>query len=271
MASYIQLNLNEQKIRINARGTDIIVYKTHPIFTMSDFLKAALNFKNPIIDVNVNPNSLQVLMDYAECRQANHFEEIEESKESGKIIQEFLAKIFSDGALSWAVRVLQMNLGAEKPVEMWTLNQKMSERIFRCIVNMEGDWTFIQAVAIIALLLKEHLFQDFEIKVQQATDTLHETLPSDNMIQPTNTDNRKYRFLPFLLTITHNKEKMLIKLGDQERYSPAATRSIYFSFKAYSDGDIIAQLAPDKQVFAPFINKLKEYLNRYQDTDSRHF
>ena len=191
--------------------------------------------------------------------------------DAGEIIQELLAKIFSDGALRWAVRALQMNLGAEKPVEMWTLNQKMSERIFRCIVNMEGDWTFIQAVAIIALLLKEHLFQDFEIKVQQATDTLHETLPSDNMIQPTNTDNRKYRFLPFLLTITHNKEKMLIKLGDQERYSPAATRSIYFSFKAYSDGDIIAQLAPDKQVFAPFINKLKEYLNRYQDTDSRHF
>ena len=273
MATYIQLNLSEQKITINARGTHIIVYKTHPIFTMSDFLKAApnFNFNNPIIDVNVNPNSLQVLIDYAECREALEAEEQLEAEEAGDIIQILLAKIFSDGALRWAVRALQMDLGAEKPAEMWILNQNMSREILGCFVNMEGSWTFIQAVAIIALLLKEHLFQDFGIKVQRATDTTNSKLPSDNMIQPADTDNRKYRFLPLLLTITHNDDKMLIKFGDQKMYHNGQMRNDYFSFKAYNNSEIVAKLVPIKPVFAPFIEKLKEYLNTYTDTSSRHF
>jgi len=269
MATYIQLNLNEQKITINARGTHIIVYKTHPIFEMSDMLQATQRYEPTanILDVNVNPNSLQVLIDYAECREANQHGD----PDAGEIIQELLAKIFSDGALHWAVRALQMDLGAEKPAEMWTLNQNMSREILGCFVNMEGSWTFIQAVAIIALLLKEHLFQDFGIKVQRATDTTNSKLPSDNMIQPADTDNRKYRFLPLLLTITHNDDKMLIKFGDQERYDHAQSRSTYFSFKAYNNGRIVDQLVHIKPVFVPFIEKLKEYLNTYTDTSSRHF
>jgi hypothetical protein len=191
--------------------------------------------------------------------------------DAGEIIQELLAKIFSDGALRWAVRALQMNLGAEKPAETWTLNKNMSDQILGCIVNMEGSWTFIQAVAIIALLLKEHLFQDFGIKVQRAVDTEKENLPSDNMIDPMDADNRKYRFLPLLLTITHNNDSMLIKFGDQERHAHAQSRNIYFSFKAYNDGAIVDQFVDDKPVFAPFIEKLKEHLNTYQDTTSRHF
>ena len=280
MATYIQLNISEQKITINARGTHIIVYKTHPIFTMSDFLKAApnFNFNNPIIDVNVNPNSLQVLIDYAECREALEAEEQLKAEEAGDIIQIFLPKIFSDGALCWAVRALKMDLGAEKPAElgaekpaeMWTLNQNISVRILGCIVNMEGSWTFIQAVAIIALLLKEHLFQGFGIKVDQANDTTNGKLPSDNMIQPGDTDNRECRFLPLLLTITHNDDKMLIKFGDQKMYHNGQMRNDYFVFEDYNNGRILDQLVP-KPEFAPFIEKLKEYLNIYTDISSRHF
>ena len=49
-------------------------------------VKAALNFNNnPILDVNVNPNSLQVLIDYAECREAL------DDEEAAEIIQILLA------------------------------------------------------------------------------------------------------------------------------------------------------------------------------------
>ena len=39
---------------------------------MSDMLQATQRHKTTanILDVNVNPNSLQVLIDYAECRKA---------------------------------------------------------------------------------------------------------------------------------------------------------------------------------------------------------
>ena len=53
-----------------------------------------------ILDVNVNPYSLQMLIDYAECRMAAQYDD----QDAGEIVQELLAKIFSDGALSWAVR-----------------------------------------------------------------------------------------------------------------------------------------------------------------------
>ena len=93
-------------------GTRIIVYETHPIFAMSDMLQATQRHKTTanILDVNVNPNSLQVLIDYAECREANQYGDTD----AGEIIQELLAKIFSDGALRWAVRALRAGGGGPK-------------------------------------------------------------------------------------------------------------------------------------------------------------
>ena len=49
------------------------------------------------------------------------------------------------------------------------------------------------------------------------------------------------------------------------------SRSTHYSFRAHDHNAILAQLTPTNNSFAPFIEKLKQYLNRYQDTDSRHF
>ena len=256
-------------ITINARGTHIILDKTHPIFAMSAILKAMRNFDKHthILYVNVNPYSLQMLIDYAECRMAAQYND----QDAKEIVQELLAKIFRDGVLRWAVRALEMDLGAEKPAEMWTLNENLSIEVLRCIINMQRSWTFTQAVAIIALLLKEHLYQNFTIEVKRARSSAKK-LPEDNMIAPDDPHNTNYRFLPLSVTIIHPDDgAMPIVFGEQTETHHWQSRNSYYSFRAHSRDAILAQLTPINESFAPFIEKLKQYLNTYQDTDSRHF
>jgi len=258
-----------RSITINARGTHIIIYEPHPIFAMSSILKATRNFDKHahILDVNVNPYSLQVLIDYAECRIAAQ----NGDQDAGEIIQEFAAKIFSDGALRWAVRALHMELGVEKPAETWTLNENLSIEVLHCNVDMQKSWTFIQAVAILALLLKEHLFENFTITVKQARSSAKK-LPEDNMIAPDNRRDGQYRFLPLSVTIIHPDDgEMCIVFGEQDVDHHWQSRSSYYSFKYRTRDAILDQLTPINDSFAPFIEKLKQYLNIYQDTDSRHF
>ena len=180
-----------------------------------------------------------------------------------------MEKIFSDGALRWAVHALQMNLGAEKPAETWILNRNLSIDLVE-IVNMEGTWTFIQAVAIIALLVKEHLFTGFIIIVEQAKDS-NGKLKEDNMISPRDTHNLKYRFLPKMVIIKHGSNEMRIELGNQDKTSHYQSRTTYYSFSPHDPDTILAQLQSVAEEFAPFIEKLKKYLNVYPDAKDRHF
>ena len=266
-----------RSITINARGTHIIISETHPIFTMSGILEAMCNFNEHahilnahILNVNVNPYSLQVLIDFAECRVAAQYDD----QDAGEIIQEFAAKIFSDGALRWAVCALHMELGVEKPAEpaeMWTLNENLSIEVLHCNVDMQKSWTFIQAVAILALLLKEHLFENFTITVKQARSSANK-LPEDNMIAPDNRRDVQYRFLPLSVTIIHPDDgEMCIVFGEQDVDDNWQSRTSYCSVRDRTRNAILKQLIPLNDSFAPFIEKLKQYLNIYQDTDSRHF
>jgi len=80
------------------------------------------------------------------------------------------------------------------------------------------------------------------------------------------------RFLPLSVTIIYPDDgAMPIVFGEQMVYHNWQSRTSDYSFRAHSRDAILAQLTPINEIFAPFIEKLKQYLNTYQDTDSCHF
>lgn len=98
----------EGELEIIARGNTIRLPWGHPIFQMSDILQTMverLSGENRPLRVDVNPFSLQVLVDYAECRKA-----VAVNREAEKLLKGLTEHILGSHTLLWAAQQIKLNL-----------------------------------------------------------------------------------------------------------------------------------------------------------------
>jgi hypothetical protein len=269
------MNVSES-ITLTVRDMSITIPKTHPIFSLSTVLKGTLDFGSHF--VNANPYCVQVLIDYAECYDAAQSGD----PKAQEIQQEMLSKIYSDGDLQWTVHALNMDLGAEKVDTEWSLDESLSIDKLGVIVDFDADWTYTQAVVIIALLLKQHEFPEIVVEVGLGKEGLYDDSGNecrqlskqrreDNMISPSN-GARNARLLPKALRVND----LIIRLGSESTYNDRMDQSRTISFSVVNEIRVISGLnqrssAGGDQRTNEFMDELQKYLLTYEIKEMRHW
>jgi len=269
------MNVSES-ITLTVRDVSITIPKTHPIFSLSTVLKGTLDFGSHF--VNANPYCVQVLIDYAECYVAAEAGD----PKAQEIQQEMLSKIYSDGDLQWTVHALNMDLGAEKVDTEWSLDESLSIDKLGVIVDFDADWTYTQAVVIIALLLKQHEFPEIVVEVGLGKEGLYDDSGNecrqlskqrreDNMISPSN-GARNARLLPKALRVND----LIIRLGSESTYNDRMEQCLTISFSVANRVRVNSRLdqlssAGGDQRTNEFMVDLLDYLNKYENKEMRHW
>lgn len=270
---------------LDARGMLIRLQEgvDHPIFQLSDYLLGAKSHKqsqnkteNSTIYVPVTPNLLHLLIDYAECWEMSVTDEIAQ-----KLLDGFNNQIINNPQVLYAAHTLGMekifNLNNYEPnePEPWTLDNQTSERILQLSnVNMQEDWEFPQAVAIIATILQKSFpALNISIKLGNFNDKKY------RQKYTLNTGTGPILFAPYSVTIkdSSQNDQFEIVLGNYTVTHPPYHRKYEATQKSVDyidDANIIRVIKMSvvnilSQDIVKFLDTLIRGLEVYRDTELR--
>ena len=270
-------------ITLIVRDMSITIPRSHPIFYLSQLLKATRDHGSHF--VNANPYCVQFLIDYAEC-YARAFSSYGDEK-AQEIQQAMLHQLYSDADLQWTAQALHMDLGVERMLGLWELDPKVSIKKLKVIVDMEAEWTYGQAVAIIAVLLQIHKYPGIEIRVIPGSDGLDrdgELIPRnhrpefDNMIIPS-TWEKGARLMPASIVIIDKAKKLdinialgkgthnIVRYGEVARYYTPIRREEIEKFIR----DVRRLNGNLGDTLNSFLDDLLKYLAVYEVKANRHW
>jgi len=272
---------------LDARGKLIHLQQglEHPIFLLSDYLAGAKSHNllsdylagakshnqskektensKTAIYVPVNPNSLHLLIDYAECWIMS-----ETDAKAQKLLDGFNNQFITNPQVLFAAHKLQMekifdldNYEPDEP-ERWTLDNETSERILQLMdVNMQGYWEFPQAVAIIATMLQKS-FPDLKISIKFGNFSSEESRQKYTLLTRTGPT----LFAPYSVTITNafENEQFEIVLGNYTVKNPPPHRRYETTQKSvdYASGsEIIMKIKRSLYRFEIVSKRIEKFLD----------